>query len=131
MPPLDIAGGVGVPMNLQPPTLFNEPVRLFVPCPGYDNVEDLNLYYYNGMEWRKACDADEVLPGGEGWMVPGSRANHNAADDPERDLSFIEIQVYHFSGVQAGSTSPSDDDPAPAVGSGSSDCFIDTLRGRK
>ncbi|UCF84826.1 MAG: hypothetical protein JSV50_04130, partial [Desulfobacteraceae bacterium] len=37
-------------------------------------------------------------PDGEGWMVPGSRVNHN-----DGDPSTIEIKIYHFSGVLAGS----------------------------
>jgi len=43
IPALDISGvdPVGVPMNLQPPTVFNTPVTIFIPCPGYQYVNIL------------------------------------------------------------------------------------------
>jgi hypothetical protein len=103
IPPLNIsgAGAVGLPMNLQPPTVFDEPVRVFIPCPGYTDVSGLSVYYYNGSNWVRASDAaGNVLTGGAGWMVPDSRVNHNETDPPT-----IEIQVYHFSGAQAGTFS--------------------------
>jgi subtilisin family serine protease len=98
IPPLSISGAVGVPLNLLPHTVFEEPVRVFIPCPGYTDVSGLSVYYYNGSAWVRACDAaGNVLTGGDGWMVPGSRVNHNETNAPT-----IEIQVYHFSGAQAG-----------------------------
>ena len=99
IPLANVAGvtGVGVPLNLQPPTLFATPVKIFIPCPGYPYVSDLSVYLYNGSDWVAACDADgNVLAGGEGWMVPGSRVDHNNGDP-----STIEIKIYHFSGAQA------------------------------
>jgi subtilisin family serine protease len=100
IPPLNLSGvnGAAVPMNLQPPTVFDTPVKILIPCPGCADVSSLNVYYYNGSSWALACDAaGNVQPGGDGWMVPGSRVNHN-----ETDPATIEIQVYHFSGAQAG-----------------------------
>jgi subtilisin family serine protease len=92
IPPAGISGAVGMPMNLQPPTVFDEPVRVFIPCPGYTDVSGLSVYYFNGSTWVRACDAaGNVLAGGDGWMVPGSRVNHNETNAPT-----IEIQVYHF-----------------------------------
>jgi uncharacterized repeat protein (TIGR01451 family) len=99
VPALDIAEveAVGVPMNLQPPTVFNTPVKIFIPCSDYTDVSGLSVYLYHGTEWVLACDASgNVQPGGEGWIVPGSRVNHN-----DGTPSTIEIQLYHFSGVQA------------------------------
>jgi hypothetical protein len=94
---LDNVEAVGVPMNLQPPTVFNAPVKIFIPCPGYVYVDTLGILFYNGIDWVLACDAaGNVEPGGEDWMVPGSRVNHNNGNP-----STIEIQVYHFSGAQA------------------------------
>ncbi|MBW1916361.1 MAG: hypothetical protein JRI86_15750, partial [Deltaproteobacteria bacterium] len=80
VPAINLSGtnSVAVPMNLQPPTVFDTPVRLFIPCPGYNDVSSLTVYYYNGEDWVRACNANgDVLPGGEGWMVPGSRVDHN------------------------------------------------------
>jgi len=119
LPALDIAegGAVGVPMNLQPPTVFNTPVKIFIPCPDYTDVSGLSVYFYNGSSWVLACDADgNVQPGGDGWMVPGSRVNHNNGNP-----STIEIQVYHFSGVQAGIAGGGGDG-----GGGDGGCFIAT-----
>jgi hypothetical protein len=111
LPPLDVDGalGVGVPVNLQPTgTVFDTPVKLFIPCPGYVDVSALAIYYHNGVNWVLACDAGGVQPGGEGWMVPGSRVNHHGGQPPT-----IEIRVYHGSGAQAGTnTSP----PMPSLG---------------
>jgi hypothetical protein len=91
-------GDVSVPLNLQPSTVFNTPLKIFIPYPGYSDVSDFSVFLYNGQDWVQACDADgNVLPGGEGWMVPGSRVNHNNGNP-----STIEIKVYHFTGVAAG-----------------------------
>jgi hypothetical protein len=117
IPALNLSGanGVAVPMNLQPPTVFNTPVKILIPCPGYTDVSNLNVYYYNGSSWALACDAaGNVQPGGDGWMVPGSRVNHN-----ETDPATIEIQVYHFSGAQAGLFSG-----GGGGGGGGGGCFI-------
>ncbi|MEJ2170803.1 MAG: fibronectin type III domain-containing protein [Desulfobacterales bacterium] len=107
--------GAGVPMNLQPHTFFPEPIKLIIPCPGYTDVTELNVYYYDASSWALACDAaGDVQPGGDGWMVPGSRVDHN-----ETDPATIEIRAYHFSGAQAGSFS------AVSGGSGGGGgCFI-------
>ncbi len=111
---LDNVDAVGVPMNLQPPTVFNTPVKIFIPCLGYISVDTLGILFYNGTDWVLACDAaGNVEPGGEDWMVPGSRVNHNNGN-----LSTIEIQVYHFSGAQAANV-------WNASGSGGG-CFIAT-----
>jgi hypothetical protein len=123
IPPLNIsgAGAVGVPMNLQPPTVFDVPVRVFILCPGYTDVSRLSVYFYNGSNWVRAGDAaGNVLTGGDGWMVPGSRVNHN-----ETDPATIEIQVYHFSGAQAGTFSAAGGGSGGGGGGGGGGvCFI-------
>ena len=124
IPALNISGvnAVGIPMNLQPPTVFNTPVEIFIPCPGYPYVNTLSIYRYSGKSWVLACDHNgTVQPGGEGWMVPGSRVNHNSANG---STPTIEIQVYHFSGVQAGSPSGSVGRSTSEVAGGG--CFIAT-----
>jgi hypothetical protein len=53
-------------------------------------------------------------------MVPDSRVNHN-----ETDPATIEIQVYHFSGAQAGSFSAGGGGGGGGGGSGGGGgCFI-------
>ena len=118
IPPVNLSGvsGVAVPMNLQPPAVFDTPVKILIPCPGYADVSELNVYYYDGSSWMLVVDAaGNVQPGGVGLVEPGSRVNHNETDPPT-----IEIQVYHFSGFQAGSFSGS----GGAGGGGG--CFIST-----
>ncbi len=118
MPPLGVKGsnGVGVPMNLQPPTVFSTPVKLFIPCPDHTDVNDLSIFLFNGTGWVLACDGSgNVQPDAEGWMVPGSRVNHNNGNP-----STIEIQVYHFSGAWAASGS------GGGGGGGGGGCFIAT-----
>jgi len=123
IPVFDAGGyaGVGVAMNLLPPAVFPSGVTVVVPCPGYTNVSGLYVYYYNGQQWIMACDpAGNVQPGGVGWMIPGSRVNHNG------NPSWIEIGVYHFSAVIAATTSGT----TVVVGSeggGGGGCFIDSL----
>ena len=116
IPAVSLSGvqGAAVPMNLQPHTFFPAPVKLIIPCPGYADVGGLNVYFYDGSSWALACDAaGNVQPGAEGWMVPGSRVDHNETDPPA-----IEFRVYHFSGAQAGSFS------AGSGGGGGGGCFI-------
>jgi len=129
IPPLNVSGfnAVGLPLNIETEPKgvpFTTPVKIFIPCPGFSDVSSLDVYYYeDGSGWVFASDADDsntVQPEAVNGMVAGSRVNHN-----DGDLSTTEIQVYHFSGVQAGSS-------VSALGSGSSSgsggggCFIAT-----
>ncbi|GAJ20959.1 unnamed protein product, partial [marine sediment metagenome] len=79
---------------------------------------------YNGTGWVLACDANgNVQPDGEGWMVPGSRVNHNDSTPPT-----IEIQLYHFSGILAGifGFGGGDGGGGNPGGGGGGGCFIAT-----
>jgi hypothetical protein len=124
--------GVGVPLNLQPSgTNFSPPVTLLIPCPGYSDVSSLDIYYYDESrgQWFLAHDADDpnvVQPDAVGWLVPGSRVNNNTGNPPT-----IEIQVYHFSGVQAGTLASASASSGGVVegGSAGGGCFISALRG--
>ncbi len=89
-PPVTVANGVGLPLNLEPPTVFDNPVTLFIPAPGVSDLSLLKIYVFTPERgWQLAS-------GVAGWMVPGSRINH-----PETSPPTIEIQVNHFTGVQA------------------------------
>ena len=122
--------GLGIPLNLLPPTVFPNPVTLTIPCPGYKEVSGLSVYYYDGQEWWLACDAaGNVTPEGAGWMVPGSRVNHN---EDQNSPAYVQIQVYHFSAAAAGTSEASTPSHSVATsgsssGSGSGGCFISTL----
>jgi hypothetical protein len=124
------SASVGVAMNLLPPAVFADGVILAIPCPGYTEVGGLYVYYYNGRYWVLACDAaGNVQSGGVGWMVPGSRKNHNG------DPAWIEIKVYHFSALIVATTSETtvvvDTTSGTTVkvesSGGGGGCFIDTL----
>ncbi|MBN1842461.1 MAG: hypothetical protein JW883_09315 [Deltaproteobacteria bacterium] len=126
--PIDVlptlSGGVGAPMNLEPTNWsFDVPVKIYIPCPGYVDVSDLCVYFHNGTSWVYACHASGIVqPGGENWMVPGSRKNHNGGEP-----STIEIQVYHFSGVQASASAPPSaplTGQSAGTGGGGGGCFI-------
>lgn len=128
--------GVGAPLNLETYPLgvtFNTPVKVFIPCPGYSNVSNLDIYYYDDvkMDWYLANDANNpqtVQPDAEDWMVPGSRVNHNHLNDPLSDTSTIEIQVYHFSGMQAAdSSNSSSTSTGSSGGGGGGGCFVATI----
>lgn len=105
LPTLDIAEPVGVPMNLEPANVFDNPVTLTVPLPGielYDTngdnspdagLEDYQIYQYTAeptVLWRNILDVS-------GWYVEDTRFDNYETVPPT-----IELQVNHFSGVQAG-----------------------------
>jgi hypothetical protein len=120
---------VGMPLSLAPHTVFDTPVKLFIPVPEEADIFSVGLAYHDGTQWLSAVDADgNVLAGGEGWMVPGSRVDHT-----DSRPALIEVQVYHFSGVQAvvGETTEEEEKP-PCHGSGScvyASCFIYSTAG--
>jgi hypothetical protein len=128
------APGLGVPLNLLPPAVFPNPVTLTIPCPGYKDVSKVSVYYYDGREWWLACDAaGNVTPEGVGWMVPGSRVNHN---EDQNSPAYVQIQVYHFSAAAAteapDASTQVENNRSVAIagsssGSGSGGCFISTL----
>ncbi|MBU4427685.1 MAG: hypothetical protein KKB35_13245, partial [Proteobacteria bacterium] len=103
VPSLD-AESEDIPMNLQPPNVFSTPVKLIIPYRGVSDVTDIDIFLFTANRWVRACNADgHVEADGEGWMVPGSRVNHNKGKP-----STIGIKVYHFSAVQAGGDGPQD-----------------------
>jgi hypothetical protein len=118
---------VGMPLSLVPHTVFDTPVKLYIPVPEDADIFSVGLAYHDGTQWLLAGDADgNVLAGGEGWLVPGSRVNHT-----ETNPALIEVQVYHFSGVQAvvGGTTEEEEKPPIHDGSGSYvyiSCFINS-----
>jgi hypothetical protein len=120
IPPLTGVKALGAPLNLLPEMVFPSPVTVLIPCPGYDDVSDLDIYYYDGRNWWLACNKDgNVTADGEGWMVPGSRVNHN-----RKGGGYIEIQVNHFSAVSVAGTSPT---TSVSVESAGGSCFISSL----
>ena len=121
----------GWPVNLLPHTVFDRPVTIFVPVNDDVDIRDVGLAYYDGIQWLPAADAEGViLPGGEGWMVPGSRINHDDTSPPT-----IEVQVYHFSAAQtvvfANFGDPLDKDTTTSSRGSSANvhisCFIDSV----
>jgi hypothetical protein len=121
--------GVGLPLHLETQT-FNTPAKIFIPCPGYSDVSDLDIYYYDDVrkDWYLANDADipdMVQPDAIDWMVERSRYDHSYSDDPSNDPSTIEILVKHFSGTQAAARTTS----SSSSGGGGGGCFIATISG--
>jgi hypothetical protein len=103
IPPVNSIGanGIGLPLNLQPPTVFNQPVTLLIPIPSGVKGKDLGVYLYNGINWVYVCSPYNtggiVQPEGDGWMVPGSMSY-----DDTSTPKILQAQVYHFSAVQLG-----------------------------
>ena len=98
------AGGtfqsVGAPLNLQPSMTFTSPVKVVIPCPGVKDVSTLSVYMNDGVSWVQVFDeAGNVTKDGKGWGVPDSRKNDNSKNPPT-----ITVKVYHFTGIQTGST---------------------------
>jgi hypothetical protein len=114
--------GLGDPLNLLPPAVFPNPVTLTIPCPGYKDVSNVSVYYYDGREWWLACDAaGNVTPEGVGWMVPGSRVNYN---QDQNNPAYVQIQVYHFS---AAAATEAPDTSTPEENNGSSGLRLEFL----
>ena len=65
-----------------------------------------------------------MRPDGEGWMVPGSRVNHD-----EMDVPTIEIKVYHFSAIQAADDPIDASFPSLSAAETGGGCFISILDG--
>ena len=125
---LEASRGVGAPLNLLPHTVFHTPAKIFIPFAEDTDISQIEIFFHNGLEWRPACDIDgNVLPGGIGWMVPGSRVNHVENSPP-----LVEIQVYHFSAAQGGVAVTSFETTQDNVHTGRSgavvfvNCFIET-----
>jgi hypothetical protein len=101
--PLDGPGvtPVGIPANIQPPTVFDNPAKLIIPYTGDQDARDLRLYIFNGVDWVYACSSFNtggvVQPGGKGLIVPGSLVFHNGSNTP-----VLEVWVYRTIGLQAG-----------------------------
>ena len=135
VPDLDIIEGVGVPLNLQPANVFVNPVTVFIPCPGETDLGNLEIYVFNpAIGWQASWETD-------GCIVPGSRVNHGPDDPDPTEPPTIEIQLNHFSGVQAGKTaepiSPSagaGEEPVAGKGvsggGGGGGCFITASAGK-
>lgn len=121
IPELALTDGCGLPVRIAPPALFSEPVTLLIPCPAADDVSLLGLYYHDPESgWVPACDAQgNVQSGADGWMVPGSRVDHN-----DTAIKTIEIQVLHSGTVQAGTDATGS---TSGGGGGSSGCFLSIL----
>jgi hypothetical protein len=86
----------GPPLNLKPDTVFNTPVRIFLPVADDVETDNLGVYFHNGLQWQPGCNPDGVVSdAGLGWMMPESRVileNH--------DPVLIGIDVHHFSATQ-------------------------------
>jgi hypothetical protein len=96
IPNLDIAKGVGSPLNMQPANVFVNPVTIFIPCPGETDLGILEIYVFNpAIGWQASWETD-------GCIVPGSRVNHGPNDPDPTEPPTIEVQLNHSSGVQAG-----------------------------
>jgi hypothetical protein len=131
---INLAGirAAGLPLNLTPHIVFDTPVKLFIPLADGVDITTAGLAYHDGTQWLPAADAGgNVLAGGEGWLVPGSRVNHT-----DSRPALIEVQVYHFSGVQAvvggSGTTEEEEKPPDHDGSGLTvyaSCFINSAAG--
>jgi hypothetical protein len=96
IPNLDILEGIGLPLNLQPANVFVTPMTVFIPCPGETDLGALEIYVFNpAIGWQASWETD-------GCIVPGSRVNHGPNDPDSTEPPTIEVQLNHFSGIQAG-----------------------------
>jgi len=136
IPHLDIVEGVGLPLNMQPANVFVRPVTVFIPCPGETDLGTLEIYVFNPARgWQASWETD-------GFIVSGSRVNHGPNDPDPTEPPTIEVQLHHFSSVQAGKPTelipPSSgagnektgEDGGSGGGGGGGGCFITTAAGK-
>ena len=110
---------------VQPPTLFAPPAKLIIPIPDIRQVDSVEIYIKEGDQWVPACSTNcQVGSNGYGWIVPGSRVNHNNGN-PSR----IEIKLHHSADFQAGIAEVSTAPALPKVAEerAEANCFIDSL----
>ena len=128
IPNLDVLEGVGLPLNLQPANVFVDPVTIFIPCPGETDLGILEIYVFNpATGWQASWETD-------GFIVAGSRVNHGPNDPDPTEPPTIEVQLNHFSGVQAGklflaSAGSGDEQDGGGGGGGGGGCFISAAAG--
>ncbi len=132
IPNLDIVEGVGLPLNLQPGTVFVDPVTVLIPCPGETDLGTLEIYVFNpAIGWQASWETD-------GAIVPGSRVNHGPDDPNPTEPPTIEVKLNHFSGVQAGkplelispSSGAGNEKGGEGGGGGGGACFITAAAGK-
>ena len=127
IPPVDLpyVTPIAQPVELGPPNVFNNPVTLRMPVTGDVDVRDMSVYLYDGSEWVYAASSYNtggvIQPDGDGWVVPGSLTYDDSGITP-----VLEVQVYHFSGIQAGLFSGASS-VGVDTGGGGGGCFIDTM----
>ena len=126
---LDIATPVGLPLNLQPANVFVNPVTVFIPCLGETDLETLKIYVFNPASgWQASLETD-------GFIVAESRVNHGPNDPDPTEPPTIEVQLNHFSGVQAGKPflpsagTEEEQDGGGGGGGGGGGCFISAAAG--
>ena len=131
IPNLDVNKGVGLPLNLQPANVFMDPVTVFIPCPGETDLGILEIFVFNpAVGWQTSWEAD-------GFIVARSRVNHGPNDPDPTEPPTIEVQLNHFSGVQAGKpTDPilpsgggGEEKGGGGGGGGGGGCFISAAAG--
>ncbi|MGA1840028.1 MAG: hypothetical protein ACMUIU_05320 [bacterium] len=85
------AVAVGRPLSLEPRTVFNNPVTIFVPCPGISDLSNVKIYFYNPViGWVPASQVDGLM------------LNDTILNNPETNPPTIAIRI-NYSGVfQAG-----------------------------
>lgn len=122
VPELPAATGtpLGAPLNLQPPTVSDTPIKLVLPCRGVTNEENLMVQIYAGDRWVKAYHADgSVTDEAQGWVAPSQKGVKSA----DGQVPMLEVRTYHNTSVQVVETQDSrGGDQTVAVS-----CFISSL----
>ena len=104
------------------------PVTVFIPCLGETDLETLKIYVFNpATGWQASLETD-------GFIVAGSRVNHGPNDPDPTEPPTIEVQLNHFSGVQAGkpflpSAGTEEEQGGGGGGGGGGGCFISAAAG--
>lgn len=124
IPPFNLPGltGLGIPLNFQPSgAVFNVPLWIEFPCPGYSGLDEISLGLYDDSKWVLVWDgeAGQLTSAGEEWLE--GEPQYNTDENPHT----ISILVKHFSGVQAAAPTTALSVTVQSGGGGG--CFISAL----
>jgi hypothetical protein len=123
VPELPAAAGMplGAPLNLQPPTVSETPVKLLLPCRGVTNEENLTVQIYTGDRWVKAYHADgSVTDDAHGWVAPVQ----SGIAKVDGQVPMLEVRTYQNTSVQVVEAQDKDNggDQTVAIS-----CFISSV----
>ncbi len=111
---------LGAPLNLQPPTVSETPVKLLLPARGASAQGDLAIQIFTGEHWVTAYHPDgSVTPEAKGWVAPVETTVRTAPNQ----VPLMEVRAFQNTAVQVVEQQENrQGDQTVAIS-----CFVDSL----